>query len=106
MSITVPVTSSPAAELENSNSFRTLLEGQRSQCLDEQAATVDALRDAPDDTVLRARRGSIATTMEQIDAALERLALGTYGSCSGCGRAIPAERLEIRPHTPTCVACS
>ncbi len=37
-------------------------------------------------------------TIEEIDAALGRLAAGTYGICEMSGDPIPAERLEAIPH--------
>lgn len=37
--------------------------------------------------------------------AIERLAAGTYGTCSACGGAIPFERLFVFPEAPDCVAC-
>jgi len=40
-----------------------------------------------------------------IDAALARMEAGTYGVCTGCQRAIPLERLELRPYGATCVPC-
>ena len=42
----------------------------------------------------------------EIDAALARLAAGTYGGCAVCGRPIPAARLEARPTATTCVPCA
>ena len=44
--------------------------------------------------------------LEEIDAALARVADGSYGSCERCGRPIPAERLEVRPVARTCVTCA
>jgi RNA polymerase-binding transcription factor DksA len=44
--------------------------------------------------------------LADLDAALERVAAGTYGTCEGCGRPIPAERLQVRPSARTCVACA
>lgn len=41
--------------------------------------------------------------LEQIDAALGRIASGSYGFCAVCGVAIPEGRLEARPWTPFCV---
>jgi RNA polymerase-binding transcription factor DksA len=41
--------------------------------------------------------------LDEIDAALARLAAGTYGRCEVCGRQIPAARLEARPTARTCV---
>jgi RNA polymerase-binding transcription factor len=46
------------------------------------------------------------THLAEVDAALERVAAGTYGVCVGCGRAIPAGRLEARPTASACVACA
>lgn len=40
---------------------------------------------------------------ERIDAALARVADGTYGRCQTCGAVIPDERLAIIPETPYCV---
>jgi RNA polymerase-binding transcription factor DksA len=55
--------------------------------------------------VIALRRQAEANLVE-IDAALERVAAGTYGTCEGCDRPIPPERLEVRPTTRTCVACA
>ena len=43
--------------------------------------------------------------IEEIDAALERLADGTYGTCERCGKAIPKARLEALPHAALCIDC-
>ena len=41
----------------------------------------------------------------QIDQALARLDLGTYGSCTDCGTTIAAERLRATPQAARCIAC-
>ena len=41
----------------------------------------------------------------QIDAALARIADGSYGTCTNCGRPIPEERLEARPWATLCIGC-
>lgn len=43
--------------------------------------------------------------LEEIELALERLRQGRYGTCEGCGEAIPFARLRARPATRYCVAC-
>lgn len=43
--------------------------------------------------------------LEQIDAALERMATGTYGICSDCGEPITAARLQSMPQALRCIAC-
>jgi len=40
---------------------------------------------------------------DQLLAALDRVAAGTYGVCDVCGRPIPAARLEARPAATRCV---
>ena len=41
-----------------------------------------------------------------IEAALRRIADGTYGECLSCGNEISAERLEIVPHATQCRKCA
>ncbi len=43
--------------------------------------------------------------LEQIDAALERMAHGTYGFCRSCGHPIEAGRLEAEPAADLCASC-
>lgn len=49
---------------------------------------------------------SLAQSIEDIDAALLRLAAGSYGYCEVCGELIPPERLLARPATARCVRCA
>lgn len=44
--------------------------------------------------------------LERIEAALERIADGSYGACEECGGRIPKARLEVLPDTPYCVKCA
>ena len=43
--------------------------------------------------------------IELIDAALERIALGNYGTCCDCGNAIGFARLQAYPMARRCIAC-
>jgi len=43
---------------------------------------------------------------EEIEAALARLADGTYGLCIRCGRAIGRQRLMAIPEASLCLECS
>jgi DnaK suppressor protein len=45
------------------------------------------------------------TAVAEIDAALGRIADGTYGACLACAAAIPVERLEAMPAAAYCVSC-
>lgn len=37
--------------------------------------------------------------------ALRRIELGTYGTCTNCGKSVPEGRLEAKPEAERCVAC-
>ncbi|MDQ1402468.1 MAG: hypothetical protein QOG03_784, partial [Actinomycetota bacterium] len=43
--------------------------------------------------------------VEEIDYAVGKLELGTYGICENCGQHIPKARLRALPHARLCVAC-
>ena len=45
-------------------------------------------------------------TLENIEAALERVEDGTYGLCEECGVKIPRKRLDAIPYTSLCVKCA
>ena len=45
-------------------------------------------------------------TLQQIDAALERISAGTYGMCVECEGTIPKTRLNAIPFTPVCIKCA
>ena len=51
-----------------------------------------------------ALRSAARARLADIDAALERLAAGTYGCCVVCGTPIPDSRLQARPFAATCLA--
>lgn len=81
---------------------------------------VDAARDSnlddehdPEGTTIAAERSLVSSLVRsserhlaEVDAALERLAAGTYGRCVRCGGPIAADRLDARPSTPVCIACA
>ena len=48
---------------------------------------------------------SLKSQLNSIDAALDRIEDGTYGTCVSCGKEIPAARLEFRPSSVYCVDC-
>ncbi|MBO8203446.1 TraR/DksA family transcriptional regulator [Streptomyces smyrnaeus] len=48
---------------------------------------------------------AIQRVLKEIDEAFTRIADGSYGTCLGCRKPVPAERLEILPYTRYCVAC-
>ena len=50
--------------------------------------------------------GQARQQLAGIDAALRRVAAGSYGRCEKCGQPIGADRLAARPATTTCIGCA
>jgi DnaK suppressor protein len=50
--------------------------------------------------------GTENATLDQIEAAIERIEDGTYGQCEECGGNIPEPRLEAIPYAALCVRCA
>ena len=59
-------------------------------------------------TVERGEAGRLATelqeTLDEVEAAIERLEAGNYGRCEVCGKPISPARLEAMPATRFCIA--
>ena len=46
-----------------------------------------------------------ASAIGEIDQAIKRIDLGTFGTCENCGRPIPKARLKVLPFATLCVKC-
>jgi DnaK suppressor protein len=44
--------------------------------------------------------------LAEVDAALERVAAGVYGTCLRCGKSIDPGRLDARPAAEYCIDCA
>lgn len=96
--------------------FRKLLLKKREEILasarpEDLTASVQT-PDAAEFAVNTAEQDVIAATadirnqmLREIDRALKRVALGTYGECEGCGEEINPNRLKAIPWARYCVAC-
>jgi RNA polymerase-binding transcription factor DksA len=58
-----------------------------------------------EDHLLSEQKTAMEQALKEIEEAVARVEDGTYGTCLGCRKPIPAERLEILPYTRYCVAC-
>ena len=85
--------------------FRALLETQRAGCIQQRELALAETATSMPDPVAMSRAASLLRRIEEIDAALARIADGSYGVCARCRGDIPLERLEFRPYAATCVAC-
>ena len=102
------------------------LDKYRALLVDERARLVERLTDLGlaggqrpsanavlDSSQVTAWRGEGRSTAEQlqdavdeVDAAIERLDQGTYGTCQSCGGGISPERLEAMPASRLCIECA
>jgi RNA polymerase-binding protein DksA len=97
--------------------MRTALEAERKRLLAElgeaiqapgqmtygsQAAAASQVFEQQRDLALRDRA---AQHLELVDAALARLADGSFGTCRRCGEPIAPERLEALPWAAHCIGC-
>ncbi|MEU9736201.1 TraR/DksA C4-type zinc finger protein [Streptomyces sp. NPDC048002] len=80
------------------------LEHERNARLTQLRAVGEA-GDGADEHMMAVQRETIERVLKEIEAAFTRLADGSHGTCMGCARTIPVERLEILPYTRFCVPC-
>jgi DnaK suppressor protein len=113
------VTASGAAEERLLADRRTAL-ARLARLHSDFGGIVDASRDSnaddehdPEGATIAFERSQVGALVRQtvhhlaeVDAALARVADGTYGVCERCGGPIPEGRLEARPVARTCVPCA
>jgi len=102
--------------------LRSALDGQRENLrkeIIEQGADPDSdeveidvergFADSAHSTAERARVISVVkalrTNLRDVERALTKMGLGTYGLCEICGEPIPIERLEALPWAILCIRC-
>ena len=61
--------------------------------------------DEPQHQVILDLRSAAVIALTDIDAALKRMEIGTYGKCERCHTAIPRERLAVLPMVRFCMPC-
>lgn len=89
------------AETLRSEASDALRDRDISDALDDDTPTADA--DVVTQLILIERAEE---RLWEVDAALDRVADGTYGYCVRCGADIPLLRLRALPAAPYCVECS
>ncbi|MFD8225984.1 TraR/DksA C4-type zinc finger protein [Streptomyces massasporeus] len=88
----------------HSHEARRRLEHARTSRL-AQLRALDETERSTDDHLLSAQKAAMKRVLGEIEEAFARIEDGTYGTCVGCAKPVPAERLEILPYTRHCVAC-
>jgi DnaK suppressor protein len=85
--------------------FPALLAELRADCIRQHQVALVESATSVSDPVAVTRAARLHRRIGEIDAALQRIADGRYGSCIHCGSAIAPERLELRPFASGCVRC-
>jgi DnaK suppressor protein len=75
----------------------------------EQEVSVDHMADFGSDsseqeTTLQLIESN-SLSMRDVDDALKRIDIGSYGLCEDCEQLIPAARLSVLPHARFCISC-
>jgi RNA polymerase-binding protein DksA len=90
-----------------------LMARQRIASRDERELAAEREPDWPDAAALDTAATVIETlgqyeraAVGKIDAALDRMARGTYGACASCGDTIDDARLRAVPETSRCARCA
>ncbi|WP_415974063.1 TraR/DksA family transcriptional regulator [Rhodococcus sp. 077-4] len=88
------------------------LRGELASVIEGSRFTTDDDEHDPEGSTIAFERAKIAalitdtqSEMREIDAAVARVAAGTYGFCERCGDEIPAIRLEALPAARRCMQC-
>lgn len=102
----------------NVEKYRTILT-ERRQELETRLLKIEADFEAPrdlddDDRAMERNNDEVLEEMGEagqkelgaIEAALDRVAAGTFGICVSCGQPIAEDRLDLLPHTPFCQTCA
>jgi RNA polymerase-binding transcription factor len=89
------------SELDEQRSFRI----EQLEMLRVDAVEAAATADEPRLQIIRVLEFAAEWALSEIDAALQRLADGSYGICEHCGEQIPWERLDVLPETRFCSPC-
>lgn len=83
-----------------SESISSLAQSTQTATENEESSSLNESSD-----VLTILSGNHEAMLHDVDAALLRIAKGTYGRCVGCMKAITNARLTALPFTPNCIDC-
>jgi DnaK suppressor protein len=73
--------------------------------LDLDAGFADAGQAAAERSSLLTLVRKLRTQLAEVEGALHRIEVGTYGRCEKCHQPIPEERLEALPAVRLCMSC-
>lgn len=65
----------------------------------------DAASETLDRSLALATSDNLREMLENVNAALRKIAKGTYGVCDVCGKDITKKRIEALPYATMCLSC-
>lgn len=93
---------------------RSLLLQEVAECQNEMKAVLEEQESELEESAQKDRITRLTSRLKErdrqkireIDAALDRMAAGTYGKCERCGQEIRIDRLHALPTTTLCIGCA
>ena len=80
-------------------------EGSQPVSLDQPIGRLSRMDALQQQSMSQASRQAARQGLEQVKAALQRIASGDYGYCVECEEDIDFARLQARPEAPFCIDC-
>jgi DnaK suppressor protein len=112
--MTTPISDTFAAQLQEMRiDVMAQIRAQSGGAMSRAESAAEALGNASDDQAQANTERELSFALEEresaelieIDAALKRIADGSFGLCVDCGVSIPAARLHANPTAMRCIAC-
>jgi len=112
--MTAPISDTFAAQLQEMRTdVLAQLRAQHGGAMSRVESAAEALGSASDDQAQANTERELSFALEEresaelieIDAALKRIADGSFGLCVDCGVSIPAARLHANPTAMRCIDC-
>lgn len=85
--------------------LRSYLVVEAERIIDSGEDSVDAAADIYEREKTLAIIQTLQNKLQAIERALRAAEKGSYGICEVCGQPIAPGRLEVMPHTTTCITC-
>jgi RNA polymerase-binding transcription factor DksA len=82
------------------NILRRRLEADRKHLTEHLKTSIDASDEAPAEKIRLMEQRLV-----EVEQALHKFEVGTYGLCDNCGQPIAPERLEVLPEANLCFSC-
>ena len=101
------------ADRERTSDLISSLSGNIASMVEASQLTASDDEHDPEGSTIAFERSQASTLLAaatdhlaDVDAALARIAAGSYGYCERCGQTIGSDRLLARPTARTCIGCA